>query len=121
MEGVMIGRTLKLHGIPDVLMRRAKAIAAMKRMSMRAFVIECLGKGVECGWISTKDELQKITPPFLVPHRVGNGWKCSRVDCAWESKRPPGRMIKSVRILFDQDAETSFSNHVDECPVRRTA
>ena len=117
----MIGRTLKLLGIPDVLMRRAKAIAAMKRMSLRAFVIECIAKGVECGWISPKDELQKVTPPFLVPIRAGHGWKCSRVDCAWESKRLPGPMIKSVRLLFDQDAEASFANHVDECPVRRTA
>ena len=116
----MIGKVVNLRGMPDVLMRRAKAIAAMKRMSLRAFVIECIARGVECGWISTTDELQSA-PAYLIPARVGHGWRGSNKACSWEQSRLPGPMVESVRALFDQDAEASFAKHVDECPVRRTA
>lgn len=90
--------------MPVRLLRRAKAVAAFKGMTLRAFVIECIAEAVELDWATLLKEI-----PHLVVIRTDDGqalgWKCSTYGCVWEAKLPPGPIVEDVKKLFVKDAK----------------
>ena len=128
---MMTGKVLNLRAVPLDLMQRAKAVAAWKGMTLKAFVIECIAQGVERAWggmfevrePEPAETLKEFSPSHLLLRRGINGrvlgWKCSNNCCSWAEKLPPGEMVEDVFRMFEKDAKESYAQHVANCPIQR--